>query len=225
MNNNRIEKRFIGMDVVAEMSGDDNPIPIIRGIAPVFNAISEVLVEPGIGIFRELIEPGALDTIMGTLDVRGRFDHKVLLGRTKSGTMTLNRAEAGLEYTIFVNPNDPEAMAAYEKVRRNDADGSSFMFTVAPNGEKWEVQDDGIPLRRVQVIDELMDVGPVTFPAYPQTSANARSKVEELRQQQQTPPTPEDAGGEYLETDQKAEKDAQTLALMAMEIELDEVKE
>jgi uncharacterized protein len=212
--------------VVAEMSGDVNPFPIIRGIAPVFNAISEVLLDAGVGAFREVIEPQALDKLFekGMPDTRGRFDHKILLGRTKSGTVTLTRSDAGLEYVIFVNPSDPEAMGAYEKVRRKDADGSSFMFTVAAGGEKWEMQD-GIPLRRVQEIEELMDVGPVTFPAYPQTSANARSKVEELLQQRQTPTEPEGAEGEHSEPDQKAENDAQTLQLMAMEIEIDEIKE
>ena len=108
--NQRIEQRFIGMEVVAEMSGEDNPFPIIRGVAPVWNSISEVLVEPGLGMFREVIEPGALDTLFenfGVPDIRGRFDHKVLLGRTKNGTMTLSKTEAGLEYTIFINPNFP----------------------------------------------------------------------------------------------------------------------
>lgn len=100
-------------------------------------------------------------------------------------------------------------------------DGASFMFTVAPGGETWEMQD-GVPLRRVREIDELMDVGPVTFPAYPQASASARNKVIELRQQQNEPTEPEGEGGGSPETDQKAERDDQTLALMAMEIEIEQ---
>lgn len=225
--NPRLEQRFIAMDLVAEMSGDVNPYPIIKGTAPVFNAMSEVLVEPGLGVFREVIEPQALDRLFekGMPDCRGRFDHKILLGRTKNGTLILEKTDAGVEYTIFVNPSDPEAMGAYEKVRRKDADGSSFMFTVAAGGETWEVLD-GIPLRRVTEIEELMDVGPVTFPAYPQTSANARSQVEALLQKQQTPPAPEGMDDGQPGPDQKAENEAQTLQLMAMEIELDEeVKE
>lgn len=220
--NNRIETRFL--DMPFEAITGENGVPIIRGVSPVFNAISEVLVDAEIGPFREVIEPGALNGIWEHLDVRGRFDHKVILGRTKNGTMFLRKTDAGIEYDIFINPNDPEAMAIYERVRRKDVDGASFMFTVAPNGEKWEMQD-GMPLRRVQEIDELMDVGPVTFPAYPQASASARSKVLELRQQQEEPTEPEGEEGESPAADQKAAQDDQTLTLMAMEIEVDQIKE
>lgn len=225
--NDRIEKRFIGMSAIAEMSSDPTPIPIIKGIAPVFNAISEVMVDPELGLFREVIEPGALDGIMDKLDVRARFDHKVLLGRTKNGTLSLTKTEKGLEWMIFVNPDDREAMDAYSKVRRRDADGSSFMFVVAQGTDTWEMQD-GIPLRRVHEISELMDVGPVTFPAYPQTSADTRSKIQELRQsqQQQPPAQPEGDAGAQTETDQTAaESQAHELELMSMEIEIDQDKE
>jgi uncharacterized protein len=219
--NDRMEKRFLGMDVFAEMSLDEQPMPIIRGIAPVFNAISDVLVDPDLGVFREVIEPGALDVALAAADVRGRLDHRILLGRTKSGTLYLNKTDKGLEYTIYINPNDHEAMDAYEKVRRKDVDGSSFMFVVARGGEKWEMQDDGIPLRRVIVIEELMDVGPVTYPAYPQTSADARSKILELRQSRQADPSPEGAETEAAANRQKAESERLTLDLMSMEIEID----
>lgn len=222
--NDRIEKRFL--DMMPEAMTGDGGMPIIKGVSPVFNAISEVLVDPEIGPFREVIEPQALDKLFaaGMPDTRGRMDHKIVLGRTKNGTLFLTKTDAGIGYEIFVNPHDPEAMGAYEKVRRRDVDGASFMFTVAPGGEKWEIQD-GMPLRRVQEIDELMDVGPVTFPAYPQASANARSKVQELRQQQQPPTAPEGTDGESLQVDQKAAQDDQTLQLMAMELEIDQTKE
>jgi uncharacterized protein len=218
--NDKVEKRFL--DMMPEAYAGEGGIPIIKGTSPVFNAISDVLVDAEVGLFRELIEPTALDNLFerGTPDTRGRLDHKVVLGRTKNGTMFLTKTDKGIDYEIFVNPNDPEAMGAYEKVRRKDVDGASFMFTVAR--EVWEVMD-GIPLRRVQEIDELMDVGPVTYPAYPQASANARSKIQELRQQQQPPTVPEGVEGESLLDDQKALQDDQTLKLMAMEIEIDQI--
>lgn len=224
--NLQIETRFLSMEL--EAATNDSGAFIIRGVSPVFNAISDVLVDAQVGAFREVIEPGALDEVLKNApDVRGRFDHKVVLGRTKNGTLFLNKTDAGLAYEIFVNSSDPEAMAAYEKVRRKDVDGASFMFIVAQDGESWEVQEDGIPLRRVKRIVELLDVGPVSYPAYPQASASARDKCIELRQQsQQTQPNePEGADGASHETDQKAVNDTQALELMAMELELDETKE
>lgn len=220
---NRVETRFL--DMPFEAATGEGGIPIIRGTSPVFNAISDVMVDPEVGLFREVIEPQALDKLFanGAMpDTRGRMDHKITLGRTKNGTMFLRKTDVGIEYEIFVNPNDPEAMGAYAKVQRRDVDGASFMFTVAQ--DKWEMQD-GIPLHRVQEIDELMDVGPVTFPAYPQASANTRSKIMELRQQQEAPAEPEGAAGESPAGDQKASQDDQTLQLMSMEIEVDQIKE
>lgn len=189
----QIEKRYL--DMMPEAITGEGGIPIIRGVSPVFNAISEVMADPELGIFREVIEPTALDALFakGVPDTRGRMDHKILLGRTRNNTLRLNKTDKGIEYEIFVNPDDPEAMSAYRKVTRRDIDGASFMFTVAPGGETWEMQD-GVPLRRVREIDELMDVGPVTFPAYPQASASARNKVIELRQQQNEPTEPEGEG-------------------------------
>lgn len=221
---NDMEKRYL--DMMPEAITGEGGIPIIRGTSPVFNAISEVLIDPEVGPFREVIEPTALDALFakGTPDTRGRMDHKIVLGRTKNNTLILRKTEKGIEYDILVNQDDPEAMSAYRKVQRGDVDGASFMFTVAPDGETWEMQD-GFPLRRVRNIDQLMDVGPVTYPAYPQASANARSKVIELRQQQNEPTEPEGEGGESLEADQKAEQDTQTLQLMAMEIDIDQTKE
>lgn len=219
-----IEKRFL--DVMPEAITRDDGMYIIRGTSPVFNAISEVLIDAEIGPFREVIEPTALDALFakGIPDTRGRMDHKTVLGRTKNNTLMLRKTEKGIEYDIFINPDDPEALSAYRKVQRQDVDGASFMFTVPPNGETWEMQD-GMPLRRVKQIDQLMDVGPVTYPAYPQASANARSKVIELRQQQNEPTEPEGEDGESPTTDQKAEQDALTLQLMAMDIEIDQTKE
>lgn len=223
MTGNRIETRYLDLMSIEAITGESG-IPIIKGVSPVFNAISEVLVDPEIGTFREVIQPTALDKLFakGTPDTRGRIDHKTVLGRTKNNTLTLRKTEAGVDFEIFVNPDDPEAMSAYRKVQRRDIDGASFMFTVAPGTDTWEMQD-GIPLRRVWEIDELMDVGPVAFPAYPQASASARSKVIELRQQQENEPTePEgEVGDESQVDDQKALQDAQTLQLMEMEIEID----
>lgn len=215
------EKRFL--DMVPEAITGEGGMFIIRGTSPVFNAISEVLIDAEMGPFREVIEPTALDALFakGTPDTRGRMDHKIVLGRTKNNTLILRKTEKGIEYDIIINVDDPEAMSAYRKVQRQDVDGASFMFTVAPNGETWEMQD-GIPLRRVKEIDQLMDVGPVTYPAYPQASASARGKVIELRQQQNETTELEGEVAANPETDQKAEQDEQTLTLMAMEIEIDQ---
>jgi phage head maturation protease len=44
--------------------------------------------------------------------------------------------------------------------------GSSFSFTVPSGGDSWAIED-GRSVRTITRIDSLLDVGPVTFPAYP----------------------------------------------------------
>ncbi len=154
------------------MEGAD---PKIAGTAAVYNK------ETTIGRFRELIKPGAFARLLNEKpDVVGAFNHdwNKVLGRTTAGTLRLHDTAEGLEYEIDVNQEDGEAMSAYAKVKRGDVKHSSFAFTV--RAEEWQKAEEkgGLPLRSVVEVDELFDVSPVTFPAYPTTTASVRSKAE-----------------------------------------------
>jgi uncharacterized protein len=162
------------MSLMPEASMDPGGVPHIMGVSPVYGSLSEDL-----GGFREIIDPGALDEVLNLADVRGRYNHDVVLARTKNGTLKLENRADGLHYDIEINPLDVEAMSIYEKVKRGDVDGSSFMFAVAPGGDTFERSADGI-VRRVSKIGALLDVGPVIYPAYPQTTAQVRSLVQEM---------------------------------------------
>ena len=62
---------------------------------------------------------------------------------------------------------------------RGDIDGSSFAFVVADDGEAWTPGQNGEPpTREITKIGALMDVSPVTHPAYESTSAEARAQAE-----------------------------------------------
>jgi hypothetical protein len=179
-----LEQRFI-TDPVTATAEEDGSLHI-RGMGIVFDQRSSVLVNQ-LGSFVEEIDPGALDEILPFSDVRGRFDHDVVLGRTKSGTLKLEKQARGIAYDITVNPEDPQGMSAYAKIKRGDVDGSSFMFTVPKGGDQWR-REEGIAVRRVTKIASLLDIGPVAYPAYPQTSASVRSQLETFQQEEPTPP-------------------------------------
>jgi uncharacterized protein len=183
MPEDNIEKRFITQNV--EASSDEDGSLHIRGMGIVFDERSQVLINER-GVFVEEIDPNALDDILPFSDVRGRFDHDVVLGRTKSNTMKLVKEARGIFYDITVNPDDPQAMSAYAKVKRGDVDGSSFMFTVPKGGDQWK-RENGTAVRRVMKISSLLDIGPVAYPAYPQTSADARSQYETFQQEEPQP--------------------------------------
>jgi len=167
-----METRFISAAPTA--STDSGGVPHIVGVSPVYGALSEDL-----GGFREIIEPGALETVLANADVRGRYNHDVVLARTKNSTLKLENRADGLHYDIEINPLDSEAMSIYEKVKRGDVDGSSFMFQVPEGGDVIERTANGI-VRRVHTIGALLDVGPVIYPVYPQTTAQVRTLVQEI---------------------------------------------
>jgi hypothetical protein len=173
----KIERRF--MAVTQRASGSDDK-PVIEGDAAVFNQ------ETQIGYwFREVIAPGAFKRVLSEKpDVVAALNHNwdKILGRTTAGTLALEETEESLRYSIEINPDDTEAMNTYHKVKRGDVTQASFAFTV--RREEWvnPAEPEGLPLRIVKEIDQLYDVGPCTFGAYPEASASARSKAAEFQQ-------------------------------------------
>jgi len=157
------------------------------------------------GMFREVIEPGFFDPVMNN-DVRALWNHdnNYVLGRTKSGTLKLSVDNTGLRYEI-TPPDTQYARDLMQSIQRGDVDSSSFQFMV--NEDSWEdkPQDGGLPIRHLRQCAELIDVSPVTFPAYPQTSASVRSKIMQIQDadEEQKPSTeaPTDDGQKFIETE------------------------
>lgn len=126
-----------------------------------------------IGSFTEEIKPGAADDVLND-DIRGLFNHKedYVLGRTKSGTMTIDLDEKGLRYKILFNPNDSDHVRLMEKIKRGDVSQSSFAFRV--KHESWEKRE-GKDHRVITKFSQLIDLSPVTYAAYEDTSVAMRS--------------------------------------------------
>jgi HK97 family phage prohead protease len=190
------ERRYLNVSVRAAQSADQKPV--IEGVAAVFD--QETIIA---GLFREIVRPGAFTNVLaGKPDVIGSPNHdwNTVLGRTTANTLHLSQEQDGLHYAIDINTADQEAMNFYARVQRGDVHQSSYAWNVLPEGEKWSFPDDKklLPLRELIDITELYDVSPVTFPAYPTTSANVRSKLNELNrirshEGQEAPPEPDAA--------------------------------
>lgn len=181
-----LERRTLKMELRAEKRQETQQ-PVIVGSAAVYN--QEAVIG---GWFREVIRPGSFTELLGNNpDVVGSFNHdwNYVLGRTPD-TLRLIDTPTSLNYEIDINPNDAEAMSVYAKVQRGDIKQSSMAFFV--RSEEWTYPADGstdLPLRAITGFAELLDVSPVTFPAFPQTSASVRSKAQAFLQKQQ-PPVP-----------------------------------
>ena len=108
-------------------------------------------------------------------DVRCLFNHdsNILLGRTKSGTLTLTESKFGLRYKVPYDAADSDHVRVMRKIQKGDIDGSSFAFI--PKAENW-TEENGTYVRNITDVD-LMDVSPVTSPAY----KSAQSKPETNR--------------------------------------------
>lgn len=160
-----MEHRSHKGDVELRASADGNPV--ITGYAAVFNRDSA---DMG---FIEQVDPAAFNRTLTQADVRGLGNHEPdwLLGRSKSGTLRLSTDSTGLRYEIDVNVADPDGQRAVEKIRRRDMDGSSFSFQTIRDEWNWET----VPPQRRLLEVALVDVGPVTFPAYPDATASARA--------------------------------------------------
>lgn len=130
----------------------------------------------------ERIMPGAFDdAIKQRHDVRALFNHdpSMVLGRSEASTLRLDTDATGLRYTIDP-PNTQVGRDVVELLERGDVSGSSFAFI--PTKVSWEERMDSTT-RRVKYIRkiesvELLDVGPVTYPAYESTTAGVRSADE-----------------------------------------------
>lgn len=144
----------------------------VSGLAIIFNRKSQNL-----GNFFEIILPSAVDGVIDKSDVLCLLDHdksRVLARSVKGkGSLSLTPEQRGLRYE-FDSPKTSTGDELLEMLKRGDIFGSSFAFTVAPGGDKWEKQTDGSYIRTVHKIDALYDVSPVFSPAYVDTTVAMR---------------------------------------------------
>ncbi|MEC8919193.1 MAG: HK97 family phage prohead protease [Pseudomonadota bacterium] len=167
-----IEKRAIACEVRAEEPAEEGQAARIIGHGAVFNSRSEMIM----GMFKEEIAPGAFDNVLND-DVRALFNHdrNFVLGRTISDTLTISVDGEGLRYEIMPPDTQTVRDLVLAPLRRGDITGSSFAFRVAPDGDEWREEDDGLIVRTIRSFSRLLDVSPVTYPAYPDAGASARS--------------------------------------------------
>jgi len=126
------------------------------------------------GLFEE-VDPKAVDDSLKNNDIRCLFNHdtNIVLGRTGNGTLELKKDEKGLFGRVKINPNDKQAMDIYARIERGDINACSFGFNIID--EEIQNRDDGTTKFVLKKID-LHEVSPVTFPAYPTTSIQARKQ-------------------------------------------------
>lgn len=173
-----IERRLVTVPVevpvqLEERADAEGALPKIVGYTAVFGVDTEI--NSYFGSFKERIQKGAFKrAIREGQNVRALRNHDPdnLLGTTQAKTVRLKEDDIGLH--IEVDTDDTTVgRDTVSMIKRGDLSGMSFAFIVRK--EKWISGEDGSPdMRIIQDVD-LYDVGPVTYPAYSQTTADTRS--------------------------------------------------
>lgn len=125
----------------------------------------------------ESIDPAAFDGALDD-DIRCLTNHdtRLVLGRTKAGTLTLKTDDHGLWGEVKINEKDQDAVNLYERVARGDVTQCSFAFDILEE-EYSENPNNGDVHWTIKKV-RLYEVSIVTFPAYEDTEVWARKKGE-----------------------------------------------
>jgi HK97 family phage prohead protease len=190
-----IERRSLAIDeiesavpllAVESRSEDGAEREWVVGYAAKFGVLSLDL-----GDFVERIDPGAFGIVAERrgrkkpLETRALWNHDPNYPLARyPGTLRMTVDEVGLRYEFPV-PDTSYGRDIASNIRAGIVKGSSFSFTVPSGGDSWAVED-GRSVRTIQRIDSLLDVGPVTFPAYPDADVKvAQRSFDQYRQQQE----------------------------------------
>lgn len=149
------------------------PSRSIGGYASVFNKYSENL-----GGYVERVAPSFFNKSRadGWPDVIARYNHDdaFLLGATRNGTLQLSIDETGLNYTVELPESRNDVL---ELVSRGDIGKSSFAFQTFE--DDWGLSGQGYP-QRTLVSGRLIDVAPVSTPAYRDSTVGMRSLAKKM---------------------------------------------
>jgi hypothetical protein len=161
-----------------------------------------------LGWWDETIDRHALDDT-DLKDVRFLVNHNtdmIPLARSRNNnansTMQMSITEEGMNIRVDLDTeNNSDAKALYSAVKRGDLSGMSFMFSV--DKDKWDDVESDHPTRTILSIGKVLEVSAVTFPAYAQTSIQARGLSETLESAKESL---ESARAEKREREKRAKK-------------------
>lgn len=162
-----------------ELRTKENEERTVEGYAVVFNA------EADIGWFTEEIDRNAFrDTDMSDVYLLFNHDENNVLAGTSNGSLKMSIDDRGLfQSSEIVDTTTGEDV--FKLVKNGLIKKMSFAFAIDENDKEAEEWDrrDGKEHRVIKRISKLFDVSLVTYPAYEQTSAYARSLTDELAEE------------------------------------------
>lgn len=144
--------------------------PVAEGLFVVFNSPTELYD----GYYEQILpEAINLERDLKKNDIAALANHNdsLPLARVSNNTLELWVDEKGLHGRIHFDKSDTEAMNWYSRIKSGVVYQNSFGFI--PKKEDEQRRDDGTILCSISDL-ELLEVSPVTFPAYKDTEIAAR---------------------------------------------------
>ena len=182
-----IERRCIALDE------NESEVPLLRvekraggGNAPasqdwIVGYAAKFGARANLGDFVEQIDPGAFGIVAERrgrkkpLETRALWNHDANYPLARyPDSLRLTVDDIGLRYEFPV-PNTTYGRDVAENIRAGIVKGSSFAFTIAPGGEQWDMEE-GRSVRTVTAVGDLIDVGPVVFPAYAEAETSVAKR-------------------------------------------------
>jgi len=162
----KIERRYAGKIELRAAAREDS-VGVLTGYAAVFNRDSVDL-----GGFVERVAPGAFTQSISGGDVCALWSHEneSILGRMSAGTLRLREDDVGLAFEIDL-PDTSCGRDASVSIRRGDVCGMSFGFCAEEETWTFDVEPAIRTLQRVS----LVEISPVAFPAYVDSTVALRS--------------------------------------------------
>jgi len=172
-----MEKRILTINTEVRAKGETEPTEITgRGAV--------VGVTTDLGYCEEEIHHEAFrEADLSDVVVAFNHDLNIILGRNSAATAEIEVDDEGnLNYSATnLDLENPAVKSAVRYIQRGEVSKSSFMFEIS--GYAWEDSEKyGKFMKRVITkIGKVYEAGPVTFPAYDDTSAGSRSQILEAR--------------------------------------------
>lgn len=155
-----------GVELRARVEGNT-----LAGHAVVFGQHAELP-----GHYETIAERAFDDALRDEPDIKALWNHNQanVLGSTKAGTLTLGVDHRGLAFECEL-PDTSYARDLRSLVERGDVSAMSFGFL--PGDDEWSTAPDGRQLRTHTRVRRLLEISPVSIPAYGGTDCYLRSVV------------------------------------------------
>lgn len=164
------------IEIRAEQQENEKEL-VITGIPVVFD--TPTTINDPLGSYTEIITRSALEGV-NLSDTRLLYNHdmsKIPLARTPK-TMELSINDKGLNMRAVL-PDTEEGKSVYTAVKRGDLTGMSFSFKCDKGGSQYDSKTN---TRTISKISKLYECSVVPFPAYQSTSVEARSQIDEAKE-------------------------------------------